>query len=56
MARLVDACWCIDRRGRPTLLDLSPAAIVALEPDYVHLGIIAVSIELPTGELPETDQ
>jgi hypothetical protein len=37
-------------------VDLSPAAMVALEPDYRRLGIIAVSIELPTGELPETDQ
>jgi hypothetical protein len=55
MATIRDACWCVDRRGRPTLLDLSPTAMLALAPDYERLGVVAVSVEWLPDALPATE-
>ena len=40
--RLVDACWCPDRGGRPTLLDLSSSAFARVAP--LERGIIDVTV------------
>lgn len=41
-----DSCWCVERDGLPTLLDLSPLSIAELEPEWERLGIVPVSIEV----------
>ena len=41
--RLVDACWCIDRHGQPTLLDLSDETVTALGLDP-RRGVYAVEV------------
>ena len=45
--RLIDACWCIDRHGLPTLLDLSDETVTALGLD-LRRGVYAVTV----GGLP----
>ena len=40
---LADACWCVDRHGLPTLLDLSDEAVAALGLDP-RRGIYAVEV------------
>lgn len=45
IVRVVSYCACGSRRGIATLIDLSPAAMKALEPRYRILGIIMVEIE-----------
>ena len=42
--RLIDACWCTDRHGQPTLLDLSDEAVTALGLDP-RRGVYAVTVE-----------
>ena len=41
---LADACWCVDRHGLPTLLDLSDEAVAALGLDP-RRGVYAVTVE-----------
>jgi hypothetical protein len=56
--RLETSCACRDRRGRPTIIDVSIEAFDVLSPSpagsATDPGYVAVSIELPT-ELPRTD-
>lgn len=55
---VVSFCACGDRHGIPTVIDLSPAAMEAIEPDYRRLGIVRVTVEFPAGPrltLPPTD-
>jgi hypothetical protein len=53
---VVSYCACGDREGIPTVIDLSPAAMAELEPDYVRIGIIRVVVEDLRGfPLPRTD-
>lgn len=40
-----DFCACGERRGVPTIVDLSPAAMALIEPDYRRVGVVLVSVE-----------
>ena len=44
-ARISDACWCIPRHDKPTLLDLSDEAFAALAP--LSRGIVEVTVTWP---------
>jgi len=55
VATVRDFCRCAPRHGKPTIIDLSPAAMKAIEPDYRRLGVVLVSIEWPLDALPATD-
>jgi expansin (peptidoglycan-binding protein) len=48
-----DFCACGDRHGRPTVIDLSPAAFSELAP--LSRGVISVRLERTTVEPPATD-
>lgn len=56
---VVSFCGCGDRHGKPTLIDLSPAAFRQLAP--LSLGVVDVSVRridgtsVPRGTLPPTD-
>ena len=51
---LSDACWCPDRNGKPTLLDLSASAFRRLAP--LSRGVIAVEVTKAEAiTLPPTD-
>jgi hypothetical protein len=56
--RLTDWCACGQRHGRPTLIDLSPAAFRQLAP--LSAGVVSVRVEWrgaagPIVTLPPTD-
>jgi hypothetical protein len=51
--RLTDHCWCVDRNGRDTLLDLDDVAFSRLAP--LSAGVVAVTVESGGFALPETD-
>jgi len=42
--RLIDACWCVDRHGLPTLLDLSDEVFARFAP--LSRGVIEVEVQL----------
>lgn len=48
VVRVVSFCGCADRRGRPTVIDLSPAAFEQLAP--LRHGIVLVTLEWPLPE------
>jgi Lytic transglycolase len=56
VVRVRDFCACGDRSGRPTIIDLSPAAFKRLAP--LTQGVVRVTVESPWASkipLPPTD-